>query len=276
VEPLLQLVAIFAVIVLLVLLASRWFRFVTIHDHERGVRFARGRLTGLVGTGTHVSVSPFSEIQVLDARPTAMVVEGQEVMTADGVALKVSLAARYLLGDPVAAVTGDADFRRAIYLMLQLTLRDALAGRTVEEALAARREIGAAVRQAAASDLAALGVELLAVEVRDLMVPGELKRAFAGVIAARKEGEAALERARGETAALRSLANAGRMVEDNPGLLQLRVVQQLGASSGNTVMLGMPDGSTPAAAAAPSARRTRRSGAAGPAHPDVDGNPTAR
>ena len=60
------------------------------------------------------------------------------------------------------------------------------------------------------------------------MVPGELKRAFAGIVAARREGEAALERARGETAALRSLANAGRLIEDNPGLLQLRILQQLG------------------------------------------------
>ena len=58
----------------------------------------------------------------------------------------------------------------------------------------------------------------------------------------REEGEAGLERVRGETAALRNLANAGRMVEDNPGLLQLRMLQQLGGSSGNTVMLSMPDG----------------------------------
>ena len=72
------------------------------------------------------------------------------------------------------------------------------------------------------------------------MVPSELKRAFAGIVAARREGEAALERARGETAALRTLANAGRIVEDNPGLLQLRILQQLGASSGNTIMLGVP------------------------------------
>ncbi len=272
-QPLLQLIVVVAIIALLAVLVSRWVRFVTVHDYERGLRFSRGRLVGLVGSGTHVSVSPFSEIQVLDGRPTAMLVEGQEVMTADGVALKVSLAARYVVGDPVAAVTGDADFRRAIYLMLQLTLRDALAGRPVADALAERREIGAAIRQAAAADLATLGVELLAVEIRDLMVPGELKRAFAGVIVARKDGEAALERARGETAALRNLANAGRMVEDNPGLLQLRIVQQLGASGGNTVMLGMPDGVPPAGPAATMAARRRRPLPAGP-DADSDGNQT--
>jgi hypothetical protein len=92
------------------------------------------------------------------------------------------------------------------------------------------------------------------------MVPSELKRAFAGIVAARREGEAALERARGETAALRSLANAGRMIEDNPGLLQLRILQQLGGSTGNTIMLGLPgaDGRpVPPPAAATATARAR-------------------
>ncbi|MFL5758009.1 MAG: slipin family protein, partial [Chloroflexota bacterium] len=91
--------------------------------------------------------------------------------------------------------------------------------------------------------------------------PGELKRAYASVLAARKEGEAALERARGETAALRNLANAGRLVETNPGLLQLRMLQELGASSGNTIVMGLPDTTTvvPRSAARRSVRETNDS-----------------
>jgi hypothetical protein len=70
------------------------------------------------------------------------------------------------------------------------------------------------------------------------MLPGDLKRIFAQELAARKEGLAALEKARGETAALRNLANAARIIEDNPALMQLRLLQHLGATSGNTVVLG--------------------------------------
>ena len=185
-----------------------------------------------------------------------MTVPGQEILTADGVALRVSLTARYVVADPVAAVTNDQSYVSALYTALHGGLREALAGRTADEIIATRSEIGPAVGGAIASELARLGVELLGVDVRDVMVPSELKRAFAGIVAARREGEASLERARGETAALRSLANAGRLVEDNPGLLQLRILQQLGGSSGNTIMLGLPgaDGradppSGPAAAA---------------------------
>ena len=105
--------------------------------------------------------------------------------------------------------------------------------------------------EAAASTLAKLGLELLSVDVRDFMIPGEMKRAFAGVVAARKEGEVALERARGETAALRNLANAAGMVEQHPGLLQIRLLQEIGGSSGNTLMVGMPESAT-----VPAKRRT--------------------
>jgi regulator of protease activity HflC (stomatin/prohibitin superfamily) len=176
-------------------------------------------------------------------------VPGQEILTADGVALKVSLTAHYVIADPVAAVNGDQDFLRALYVALQSGLRDAIAGRTADEILAARGDIGPTTGAAVASDLARIGVELLGVDVRDIMVPGELKRAFAGIVSARREGEAALERARGETAALRSLANAGRLVDDNPGLLQLRLLQQLEGSSGNTLVVGWPgsDGRLPSA-----------------------------
>jgi regulator of protease activity HflC (stomatin/prohibitin superfamily) len=242
VEQLIGPLILLALIVVVALLARAFIKVVTVHDYERGLRYRSGRFTGLVDPGAHVVIRPLSEVRVIDGRPGFTMVEGQEVLTSDGVSVKVSLAARYVVGDPVAAVTNDQDFVRALHVELQLGLRDVLAAGTVEEVLAARSKIGPSVMERTASSLAKIGIELLGVEVRDIMVPGELKRLFAGVVAARKEGEASLERVRAETAALRSLANAGRMVEDNPGLLQLRMLQQVGGSTGNTVLLSMPDG----------------------------------
>jgi regulator of protease activity HflC (stomatin/prohibitin superfamily) len=242
VEGLITLLAILLIVVVVALLARPFVGLVTVHDYQRGLRYRRGVFSGLVDPGTHLVLRPFSEVFVLDSRPAFLTLEGQEILTADVVPIKISLAARYVIGDPVAAVTGDQSYGQAFRLELQLGLREALAGLTADQLLAERAAIGPAVFERTASRLARLGIELLSVEARDLMVSGELKRAFAGVITARKEGEAALERARGETASLRSLANAGRMVSDNPGLLQLRMLQQLGASPGSSVVLTMPDG----------------------------------
>jgi len=86
---------------------------------------------------------------------------------------------------------------------------------------------------------------LLSVQVKDLMFPGPLKKVFAQVTEARQQGLAAVEKARGETAALRGPANAARLVDANPALLHLRTLQQLSASSGNTLIVGLPPGSTP-------------------------------
>jgi len=242
VEQLIGPLVLLALIVVVVLLVRVFVRVVTVHDYERGLRYRSGRFTGLVDPGSHVVIRPINEVRVIDGRPGFVLVEGQEVLTADGVPLKVSLAARYVVGDPVAAITNDQDYLRALHVELQLGLRDALSAGSVEEILGSRAKIGPAVMERTASSLAKIGIELLGVEARDIMVPGELKRLFAGVVAARKEGEASLERVRAETAALRSLANAGRLIEDNPGLLQLRMLQQVGGSTGNTVVVSMPDG----------------------------------
>jgi len=238
-------------LVLVAILAAIAARFllsvVTIRDYQRGLHYRGGKLVGLLSTGTHYAIKPMSEIQVLDIRPALLTVPGQEILTSDGVALKISLTARYVVSDPVAAITNDQSWLTALYAALHAGLRDAVAGRTADDVLAKRGEIGPLIAAAVASDIARIGVELLNVDVRDVMVPAELKRAYAGIVAARREGESALERARGEQAALRALANAGRLLEQSPGLLQLRVIQQVGASSGNTIMLGIggPDGPPP-------------------------------
>lgn len=244
-NPILAILALGLIVVVAVAVLRLLFDVVTVHDYERGLRYRRGQFTGLMDAGTYVSFRPNSQIQVIDVRPAFVTIDGQDVLMADGVNIRISLVARYVVGDPAAAVRGDQDYQRALHLILQLALREALAGRTAEELLATRRELGPTVMERSASAVARIGIELLSVDVRDLMLPGELKRAFAGVVAARKEGEIALERARGETAALRNLANAARMVEEHPALVQLRLLQEVGGSTGNTVVVGMPDGTIP-------------------------------
>jgi regulator of protease activity HflC (stomatin/prohibitin superfamily) len=117
----------------------------TIHDYQRGLRYRQGRLAGLLDPGTHLAIRPFTEIQVIDGRPTSITVPGQEILTADGVALRVSLTARYVVADAVTAVTSDQNYVSALYVALHAGLREALAGRTADEVLAARADVGPAV-----------------------------------------------------------------------------------------------------------------------------------
>jgi regulator of protease activity HflC (stomatin/prohibitin superfamily) len=274
-EPLVSLIVIVAAIGVAAwviwLVAARFIGRATIHDYERGLRFASGRFTGLLDAGSHTYLRPTTEIRVIDVRPGSMMIGGQEVLTSDGVAAKISLVVRSVIGDPVAMLTGDRDAQTTLYLAVQLGLREVVARRTIEEVLASRTTIGSEIAELVAGRMAGLGIEVLGIDVRDVMVPSELKRAFAAVVAARREGAASLERARGETAALRSLANAGRLVADNPSLLSLRVVQELSAG-GNTVMIGLGDGlATPGATAPAASTRSRRAPSRTEATAEPDG-----
>lgn len=215
------------------------FRRITIFEYERGVRYRRGRAAGILGPGVHWILPSVSVIVRVDVRPAFLAVPGQEVLTADGIGLKITIVAKYQVTDPERAVNAVAGYRDALYTQLQLALREIVGAAPVDAVLASRLELGKQLLAIVAPRAAEYGLTVVEAEVKDVMFPGDLKKIFAQVVRARQEGLAALERARGESAALRNLANAAALVEQRPSLLQLRLLQTVGQTTGNTVVLGM-------------------------------------
>ncbi|MCO5296368.1 MAG: SPFH domain-containing protein [Fimbriimonadaceae bacterium] len=151
----------------------------------------------------------------------------------------------FRIADPVRALLEHESWQLAMHAVVQVALREVVTGTTADEMLAARGTLGTQIAERVRPRFAELGLELEgSIDVRDITFPGDLKRAFAKVLLARKEGEAALERARGEQAALRSLANSARLIAEHPGLLHLRALQA--AEQGATVVFGeLPPGTAP-------------------------------
>jgi regulator of protease activity HflC (stomatin/prohibitin superfamily) len=135
-----------------------------------------------------------------------------------------------------------ADYSATLYTELQQGLRTAVSSSDIEALLANRSEIGPQILAYCQPAAEHLGLVVEQVAVRDLTFPGELKKLFTQVVKARQEGLATLERARGETAALRNLANAAAIVERSPQLLQLRALQVAEQQEGTTIVFGMPGG----------------------------------
>lgn len=212
------------------------FRTVTIGDGEVGAVFRHGCPAGTLPPGRHRINSSGVTVRVVDLRPQLAVLPLQEVPTADGVTVRVSVGLIRRVIDVEGHLAAGTDADSIAYLRVQVALRELVAGLTYEDLLAARSTLGERLR-AGIGDLDDLGLVVDRAEVRDLVLPADLRRAQAAVLLARAEGQAALERARGETAALRSLANAARLAADNPALLQLRLIQQLESSTGHTVVL---------------------------------------
>jgi regulator of protease activity HflC (stomatin/prohibitin superfamily) len=235
---------ILAALIVLLFIAARIARVrlvrVTVYEFQRALRYRKGRFLSVVGPGEYWILEPRTTVTPVDVRPNFVTLMGQELLTADGVPLKVSVAANYEISDPQLAINGQANYAQALYLLLQLAVREVISTSKADELLENRAGFADKIRALAEPQVQRLGLKLLTADLKDLMISGDLKRSFAQVVKARKEGEAALERARGETAALRSLANAARMLQDNPQLVQLRMLQAMGESGGNTLVVGLP------------------------------------
>lgn len=219
-------------------------RRVIVHEFETGLLYRNGRYLRRLLPGAHLVQTFRDEIVVVDARERVVTVAGQEVLSADSVGLKVSVAVAYGVVDPVTALHRTQSYEEALHVAVQLALRAVVGALKIDDLMQQRVEIGRRLTDAVGPQLRAIGLEVRAAEVKDVMFPGELKKIFAEVVRAQKEGQAALERARGETAALRSLANAARLVQDSPALMSLRVLQSVAGavSRGSTFVLGVPQG----------------------------------
>jgi regulator of protease activity HflC (stomatin/prohibitin superfamily) len=234
-----------AIVVAIAIFLWYWVRRITIFEYERGLKYVRGKFKSVMEPGQYWYIPFFTSIRKLDIRPQFVSITGQEVLSSDGVTLKVSLAANFEIADPNVAVNNVKNFQEALYLELQLALREIIGTADIDTLLNSRSEFSKKLMDVTEPKVAGLGLRLISVNLKDIMFPGQLKEIFARVVNARKEGLAALEKARGESAALRNLANAARMIEGNPSLMQLRLIQAFGEASGNTLVLGMPPQSTP-------------------------------
>jgi regulator of protease activity HflC (stomatin/prohibitin superfamily) len=221
------------------------FKRVTILEYQKALKYTKGRYKETLGPGQYWILYGRSSIIPVDIRPEFITIPGQDVLSADGVTLKVSLAAQFEVSEPHVAINKNANFRNSLYLLLQIAMREIVGKEKIDALLENRAAISNKLMELTSAKATELGLKLMFADVKDMMFPGEMKRVFAQVVKAQKEGQAALEKARGETAALRNLANAARIIDDNPNLLQLRALQAFADSTGNTLVFGLPGTSIP-------------------------------
>jgi regulator of protease activity HflC (stomatin/prohibitin superfamily) len=212
---------------------------ITVMDWQRTLLFTDGRFTRVLPPGRHRYRRRRTKLHTIDVRPRSTLVAGQELLTSDGVTLKLSALAVWHIADPRAFLTASVNAEQMLYAAVQIAIRDATAAVTYDDLIADRGRLSAGLAEAATAQITELGIELTSVVVKDVMLPGELRRAATETLLARENGRAELERARAEAAALRTLANVARLLEEHPTLLHLRTIQAA-ASPGTTIVLG-PD-----------------------------------
>lgn len=166
-------------------------------------------------------------VEPVDLRTLALEVAGQEILTRDKVALRINLGAGVKFLDVLVAFAQQAKPLEYIYRELQFALRAAVGTRTLDELLEHKGAIDRTVAEHIGPRARAAGLEVAAVGVKDIILPGEMKTILARVVEAEKAAQANVIRRREETAATRSLLNTARVMEDSPVALRLKELESL-------------------------------------------------
>jgi regulator of protease activity HflC (stomatin/prohibitin superfamily) len=219
------IVAIVIVGLLLVVIAPAAIRIV--QEYERGVIFRLGRLVGARGPGLFF-LWPFLErMAKIDLRVITMDVPSQEAITGDNITVKVNAVIYFRVMDPEAAVVNVADYIRATSLIAQTTLRSVVGQSDLDELLSRREEVNQKLQKIIDDETEPWGIKVSSVELRDVEIPDNMQRAIARQAEAERERRAKVIHAEGEFQAAERLAEAGRVLSQQPSALQLRYLSTL-------------------------------------------------
>jgi regulator of protease activity HflC (stomatin/prohibitin superfamily) len=224
-------------------MAERVLEIVVVEPHTVGVLFVDGAYMSTLSPGRYAFWKNVAQVKVVtqDLREAMLDVAGQDILTADKVTLRVNAVATCRIVDARQAVSAADDARQSLYRETQLALRAVVGTRDLDSFLTDRDGVASELAGLVRPRAAALGLELSAVGIRDIILPGEMKDLMNKVTEARKAAEANLIVRREETAAMRSQANTAKMLQDNPVLMRMReleVLEKVASNAKLSVLLG--------------------------------------
>ncbi|MGV3551845.1 slipin family protein [Rhizobium sp.] len=206
--------------------------------------FADGDHIRTVQAGVHGfwTVGRQVTAKAVDLKRQPLDVTGQELLTRDKVTIRVNLTAEYRVVDAVKAVTEVKDYADVLYRALQHAFRTTLGAMTLDQILERKATITVEAAEGIRAEMLAIGLEVTAIELKDVILPGEMREILNQVVAAEKQAEANVIRRREETNATRSLLNTAKVMAENPVMLRLKELEALETIAGKVERLTVHNG----------------------------------
>jgi regulator of protease activity HflC (stomatin/prohibitin superfamily) len=180
-------------------------REIIIKDTHRGLWYQDGVLVKVLEAGRHVIPrridlwlwrTPLVEVALVDMRERDLTIKGQEILTADKVAIRISIVVQYRVVEPQAALHAVANYEDRLYTDVQLAARRSLASMTLDEILTDRNRLSEDIQRDVYKVAGTYGVSIARADVKDLIFPGNLQEIMNKVLAAERTSQAKLVEAR--------------------------------------------------------------------------------
>jgi SPFH domain, Band 7 family protein len=212
-------------------------------EYQRAVIFRLGRVIGAKGPGLFILVPIIDRMIKVDLRTVTLDVPTQDIITKDNVSVSVDAVVYFRVVDPVRAIVEVENYLYATSQIAQTTLRSVCGAVELDELLSEREKLNLQLQELIDRQTDPWGVKVVAVELKRIDLPEELRRAMARQAEAERERRAKIITAEAEYQAAQKLADAAQILASQPLALQLRyleTIQNVVSKPGNTVLIPLP------------------------------------
>lgn len=227
------------IIVLMLILSS----LKQIYEYERGVVYTMGRFEGIINPGWRFIWPILQTFKKVDIRTRAVDVPKQDTITRDNVSCMMNAVIYYKIVDPAKSINEVENVFWAVSQLAQTTMRRIVGEVTLDELLSNREKIAAEILKIVDASSDAWGINIEAVELKDIELPESMVRTMAKQAEAEREKRATIINSEGEVAAANNLAHAATIMSQTPGALHLRTlnsINDISSDQSNTVVFAVP------------------------------------
>ena len=196
-------------------------------EYERGVIFSLGRYKDVRGPGVIFLIPLIERMTKVSLRTITMEIPSQKIITKDNVSIDIAAVAYYHIVDPKKAVIGIEDVNEAINQISQTTVRNVIGQFILDQLLSKTADINTKIKNVIDDHTEPWGVQVTAVEIKDITLPENMQRAMAKEAEAERERRAKIVAAEGEFQAAVKLGEAADLIAQHPVALQLRTLQTM-------------------------------------------------
>jgi regulator of protease activity HflC (stomatin/prohibitin superfamily) len=214
------------ILLLFIILLANSLR--VLREYERAVVFRLGRFQAVRGPGLIILVPLIDRMIKVSLRTVPMDVPPQDVITKDNVSVKVNAVIYFRVIDPERAIINVEDYLYATSQVAQTTLRSVMGQVELDELLSQRETLNVQIQSIIDHQTDPWGIKVSTVEIKDVDLPVEMRRAMARQAEAERERRSKVIHADGEFQASKKLGEAAAVISENPAAMQLRYLQTLG------------------------------------------------
>lgn len=215
-----------------------------IFEYKRALKFRFGSYTETLKPGLRWIIPIVETIQLVDIRVITINILSQEVMTEDNVPCSIDGVVFFKVDNPEKAVLEVERFEYAISQLSQAALRDVCGKVELDTILSKREEMGKNIKDIVAEETLHWGIDVIDVKIKDIQLPENMRRMMANQAEAERSRRAMIILAQAEEQAAEKLLEAGKIIDQSPSAIKLRLYQTLAniaAEKNSTILFPFPE-----------------------------------